>query len=125
MVDPSVYDNRFLRVGDMGRIDEAGRLYLTGRKRRFIDTGGYKVHPAEIEDLLLTHPLVAEVAVVGIEAGGAEVVKAVIVARSDCNSESILAYCRDRLAGYKAPAVVEFTDKLPKSALGKESCAAA
>jgi long-chain acyl-CoA synthetase len=110
----------FFYTGDLGRKDEAGRIYITGRKRRFIDTGGYKVDPIEIEDVLKIHPNVAEAVVVGVEVPGEmEVIKAAIVPRGECKRDEILAYCRARLADYKLPAIIDFVAEIPKSALGK------
>jgi long-chain acyl-CoA synthetase len=109
-------------TGDLGKLDQQGHLYITGRKKILIDTGGRKVDPIEIEDLLMTHPHVKEVVVVGVkDAIAGEVVKAVIVPKTLATAEerSISAYCKERLAEFKVPKIIEFREEIPKSPLGK------
>jgi long-chain acyl-CoA synthetase len=106
--------------GDVGQMDGAGRLYLTGRISLFINRGAHKVNPYEVEELLERHPKVREVAVVGVAGEhGEEKVKAVIVASAPCDPEEIIEFCRSRLADFKIPSIVEFRAELPKSASGK------
>ncbi len=110
----------FFFTGDLGKKDEKGRLFITGRKKIFIESGGEKVDPLEIEQVLLTHPAVREVAVVGIPGPyGGQSIKAVIVAEGMPTELEVLLYCKDRLSDYKIPHVVEFRDALPRSPLGK------
>jgi long-chain acyl-CoA synthetase len=110
----------FFFPGDMGRKDADGRVYLMGRRSLFINRGGFKVNPYEVEDAISTHPNVAEVAVVGIEGDyGDEKIKAVVVAREGLEARDVIEHCRARLADFKVPSVVEFRDELPKSATGK------
>lgn len=112
-------DDHFL-TGDLGKKDEKGRLYITGRKKIFIDTGGHKVDPLEIEDILITHPKVSEAVVVGTKGPyEGEIVKAIIVPKVECEEREIILYCRDKLAEFKIPKVIEFREEIPKSALGK------
>jgi len=119
-INASVFHGGWFYTGDLGWMDEAGRLYLTGRKRIFIDTGGYKVDPAEIEDVLCTHPQVAEAVVVGMSGADAgELIKAVIVPIGTCDEQEILSYCSSRLAQFKIPRIVEFRTALPRNGLGK------
>lgn len=119
-LNKEVFKNGYFFTGDLGKKDKDGRLYITGRKKIFIDTGGYKVDPLEIEDILITHPAVKEAVVVGIEAlYGGEIIKAVIVLKGDCNENEIMSYCQDRLADFKVPRIVEFINEIPKSPLGK------
>jgi long-chain acyl-CoA synthetase len=109
-------------TGDLGKKDYLGRLYITGRKKLLIDTGGRKIDPIEIEDILLTHPRVKEVVVVGVKGNHAgEIVKAVIVqqGREQFESREILGYCKERLAEFKIPKIIEFRSEIPKSPLGK------
>ncbi|HIK05149.1 MAG TPA: acyl--CoA ligase [Trichormus sp. M33_DOE_039] len=109
-------------TGDLGKKDNFGRLYITGRKKLLIDTGGRKIDPIEIEDILLTHPKVKEVVVVGVKGHHAgEIVKAVIVqqGRDKCEDREILGYCKERLAEFKIPKIIEFRSEIPKSPLGK------
>jgi len=112
-------DGYFL-TGDLGRRDEKGMLYLEGRKKFFINKGGYKINPQEIEDLLAGHPKVEEVAVVGVPtAFEDEKVKAVVVTSASCQAEEIVEYCRGKIADFKIPSLVEFREDLPKSPTGK------
>lgn len=109
-------------TGDLGKIDESGRLYITGRKKILIDTGGRKVDPIEIEDVLVTHPSIKEAVVVGTRGFFAgEIVKAVIVTEGSqkCDAKEISAYCKARLAEFKVPKIIEFREEIPKSPLGK------
>ncbi len=109
-------------TGDLGKIDESGRLYITGRKKILIDTGGRKVDPIEIEDVLLTHPNIKEAVVVGVKGFFAgEIIKAVIVPQESqtCEEREISDYCKARLAEFKVPRIIEFRDEIPKSPLGK------
>jgi long-chain acyl-CoA synthetase len=114
------FKNGYFFTGDLGKKDENNRLYVTGRKKILIDTGGYKVDPLEIEDILITHPKVKEAVVVGTkEPYVGEIIKAVIVLQDKCNEDEILSYCKDRIAGFKVPKLVEFREHIPKSPLGK------
>jgi long-chain acyl-CoA synthetase len=115
--------NGWLYTGDIGRLDEEGYLYIVGRKKEMIIRGGYNVYPREIEELLYEHPAVQECAVIGMphpELG--EEVKAVIYLKDGQRTtpEEIRAYCRDRVAAFKYPRVVEVrSEPLPKTATGK------
>jgi long-chain acyl-CoA synthetase len=111
----------WFRSGDRGRIDEDGRLFITGRKKLLIDVRGDKVDPIEVEDVLAVHPKVAEVVVVGVESGvpGEELVKAVVVPAGDCQERELIRYCRERLADYKVPSRVEFREEIPTGPGGK------
>lgn len=113
-------DGRYF-TGDLGRLDEDGRLFLQGRKKLLIEVGGYKVDPVEVEDVIVAHPSVAEAIVVGVagEGAGEESVKAVVVPKDDCSQAELIGFCRERLANYKLPRTVEFRDEIPKSPLGK------
>ena len=114
------HDGYFL-TGDRGRLDDDGRLYITGRKKLLIDVKGDKVDPIEVEDVLATHPKVGEVVVVGVESSieGEEVIKAVVVPERPCEDRELIRFCRERLANYKVPQIVEFRDEIPKSSMGK------
>jgi long-chain acyl-CoA synthetase len=109
-------------TGDLGKFDPSGRLYITGRKKILIDTGGRKVDPIEIEDVLITHPSIKEAVVVGVQGVFAgEIIKAVIVPQESqtCEAKEISTYCQARLAEFKVPKIIEFRDEIPKSPLGK------
>jgi len=107
--------------GDLGSLDEAGYLRIEGRSKELIISGGYNVYPREVEEVLLAHPAVAEVAVVGSpsEEWG-EVVTAYVVCDGPAPSEAELAaFTADRLAPFKRPRQVRYVDALPRNALGK------
>ena len=106
--------------GDIGRKDFDGRVYLLGRKSFFINRGGYKVNPYELEELIDLHPKVRESVVVGVETRyGDEIVKAIVVPSGDCEEREIVEHCRGKVADFKIPSVVEFRSELPKSVTGK------
>jgi long-chain acyl-CoA synthetase len=108
-------------TGDLGRIDAEGRLFITGRKKLFIEVAGHKVDPVEVEDVLVAHPKVREAVVVGVQGRveGEEIVKAAIVADDGCEQRELIAYCQERLANFKVPQIVEFHEEIPRSPLGK------
>jgi fatty-acyl-CoA synthase len=115
---------RFFRTGDLGRYDEEGYFFIVDRLKRMINASGYKVWPAEVEAILYGHPDVLEACVIASsDAHRGETVKAVIVlkesSRGAISPQSIIAWCRDHMAAYKVPRVVELVDSLPKSATGK------
>ena len=112
-------DGYFL-TGDLGRFDESDKLYLVGRKKFFINRGGYKINPWELETLIGAHPKVEEVVVVGVPTTyGDERVKAIIVPRTNCSAQEIIAHCSGKIAGFKVPSLVEFRQNLPKTSTGK------
>lgn len=110
-------------TGDLARIAEGGYVEIVGRKRERILRGGYSVFPAEVEAVLLTHPAVAEAAVVGVpHAELGEEVGAFVVLKPGAAAttpEALVEYCRERLAGFKYPRRVALLDALPRSATGK------
>jgi fatty-acyl-CoA synthase len=115
---------RFFRTGDLGRYDDEGYFFIVDRLKRMINASGYKVWPAEVEAILYGHPGVLEACVIASgDAHRGETVKALIVlrehARGTTSPESIIAWCREHMAAYKVPRVVELADSLPKSATGK------
>ncbi len=115
---------RYFRSGDIGMVDDEGYFFMTDRVKRMINASGFKVWPAEIENLLYAHPAVHEACVVGTrDAYRGESVKAVIVLkeafRGRVSAEEIIAWSRERMAAYKYPRAVEFVDALPKSPVGK------
>ena len=112
-------------LGDVGRVDEDGFLYLTDRKAFMIISGGVNIYPQEAENVLITHPKVADVAVIGVpnEEFGEEV-KAVVqlaegVAESEETAEELLEFCRSKLARIKCPKTVDFDPALPRHPTGK------
>ncbi len=110
----------WLHTGDVGYADAEGFFYIVDRLKEFIKYKGYQVAPAELEALLLTHPAVADAAVIPkADAEAGEVPKAFVVKRSDVTAEEIMAFVAERVAAYKKVRVVEFIEKVPKSASGK------
>lgn len=119
-VNKEVFRNGYFFTGDLGIRDREGLLYLVGRKKFFINKGGYKINPHDIEQLLESHPKVEEVVVVGAPTSyGDEKVKAVIVLKEPCREEEIVEYCLGKIADFKIPSLIEFRDSLPKSPTGK------
>ncbi len=113
----------WLYTGDIGYMDADGYLFLVDRKTDLIKTSGYQVWPREIEDVIATHPAVAEVGVAKMpDAVKGEVAKAWVVLRPGTSTTAgdIRAYCHEHLAPYKVPAVVEFRHTLPKTLLGSK-----
>ena len=112
----------WLHTGDIGVIDERGNLRITDRLKDMYVVGGFNAYPAEIEQVLATHPAIAESAVVGMpDERMGEVGKAFVVARpgASVNSDEVIAFARERLANYKVPRSVEVVDALPRNASGK------
>ncbi len=115
---------RFFRSGDMGRIDEDGYFFMTDRLKRMINASGFKVWPAEVEALMFRHPAIQEACVIATkDAYRGESVKAVVVLRAShqgqVSERDIIDWCRDNMAVYKVPRVIQFADALPKSGSGK------
>ncbi len=118
-------DKGWRTLGDIGYLDEDGYLYVTDRQAHMIISGGVNVYPQEAENVLLSHPAVLDVAVIGVpDSEMGEAVKAVVQA-TDPDAvgseleEEILAFCRDELASYKCPRSVDFVDELPRDPNGK------
>lgn len=110
----------WLRTGDLGTIDEAGRLRIVGRKKDMFIVGGFNAYPAEIEGLLLNHSAVSQVAVLGVpDERLGQVGKAFVVPNSPIDAQDLIDWCRERLAGFKVPRSVEFVQALPVNATGK------
>ncbi|WP_097459878.1 long-chain fatty acid--CoA ligase [Mangrovitalea sediminis] len=114
----------FFRTGDLGYYDEEGYFFLVDRVKRMINASGYKVWPAEVESMMYKHPAIQEACVISTpDPRRGETVKAVVVLRADAGNditeESVVAWCHENMAAYKAPRVVEFRDSLPRSGTGK------
>ena len=115
---------RFFRTGDLASMDEDGYFFLRDRLKRMINASGYKVWPTEVENAMYEHPAIHEACVIAVPDGRrGESVKALVVLkpqeRGRVGEEDVVAWCRERMAVYKAPRVVEFLDSLPKSGTGK------
>ncbi|MFF9504912.1 long-chain fatty acid--CoA ligase [Streptomyces sp. NPDC014656] len=115
-------DGRWLRTGDIARIDDEGFAYIVDRAKDMFVSGGENVYPAEVEDVLLTHPAVAECAVIGVpDPVWGEVGRAVVVLRpgTHADQDDILGHLAGRLAKYKIPRSLVVTEALPRTASGK------
>ncbi|MGQ0467408.1 MAG: AMP-binding protein [Sporichthyaceae bacterium] len=118
-------DRGWSTVGDLGYLDEDGYLYLTGRAGYTIISGGVNIYPAEIEEALVAHPAVADVAVFGLpDPEYGEQVVAVVQLDSPATAADLIEHVRGRLARFKAPKRVEFVDVLPRLPSGKMNKAA-
>ncbi len=116
----SVYRGDLATLGDVGYVDEDGYLYVVDRRKDLVITGGANVYPAEVEAVLIRHPHVAEVAVIGLpDEEYGEIVTAVVVADGELTAEDLIAYCREHLVGYKCIRRVEMVDALPRDPMGK------
>jgi fatty-acyl-CoA synthase len=116
------FRNGWFHSGDLGVMDEEGYLTVVDRKKDMIKTGGENVASREVEEMVFTHPAVSEVAVFGVpHPKWIEAVMAVVVLRAGhrASVDELLRYCRERMAGYKAPKLVEIVEALPKNASGK------
>jgi long-chain acyl-CoA synthetase len=108
--------------GDIGYMDEDGYFHIADRKKDIIIAGGYNIYPADVEAVLFEHPAVKEGAVIGVpDERRGETVKAFVVLKEGetATEEEIIAFCRERMAAYRVPRIVEFRDDLPKSMVGK------
>jgi fatty-acyl-CoA synthase len=115
---------RFLRTGDIGHYDDDGYFFVTDRLKRVINAAGFKVWPAEVEAMMYAHPEIQEACVIAAhDERRGETVKAVVVLRpgaaADAAPAAIAAWCREHMAAYKVPRIVEVVDALPRSATGK------
>jgi HIP---CoA ligase len=110
----------WLRTGDLGQLDEAGRLRIVGRVKDMFIVGGFNAYPAEIENALLRHPAVRQAAVIGIpDQRLGEVGMAFVVVSAGISGDDIIDWSRREMANYKVPRVVEIVDELPLNATGK------
>ncbi|MEV0685432.1 FadD3 family acyl-CoA ligase [Nocardia sp. NPDC050378] len=110
----------WLHTGDLGELDIDGHLRIVGRKKDMFIVGGFNVYPAEVEGYLLEHPGVAQAAVVGVpDERLGQVGRAYVVSADAVTEDELIAWSRDRMAGYKVPRSVRFLDALPLNATGK------
>jgi long-chain acyl-CoA synthetase len=114
--------NGWFHTGDIGTLDTDGYLSIVDRKKDMILRGGFNVFPRELEEVILTHPAVSLVAVVGVpDARLGEEVKAFVVKKpgAEVSEDGLIAWCKEQFAAYKYPRFVEFRTELPMSATGK------
>ncbi len=117
-----IQGQRFFRTGDLGYVDEDGYFFLVDRLKRMINASGFKVWPAEVENMMFAHPAIQEACVVAIrDPQRGESVKLVAVLREDqsATEAEVIAWARGRMAAYKVPHAVEFVERLPRSGTGK------
>jgi len=113
---------RYFLTGDIGHLDDEGFLIITDRKKDMIIVGGFNVYPKDVEEILYTHPKVANAAVIGLpDPQAGEKVKAFIQLKPDAQAteEEFMAWCKENITGYKRPRAIEFRDSLPTSIVGK------
>jgi acyl-CoA synthetase (AMP-forming)/AMP-acid ligase II len=113
-----------LHTGDLARQDEDGFIYLVDRKKDMIVSGGENIYSREVEEALMSHPDVADAAVIGVpDPKWGEAVKGIVVRKPEagCTAEEILAHCRTLIAGYKCPKSLEFIAEIPRLPSGKVS----
>lgn len=115
---------RWLRTGDIGKMDEDGYFYIVDRLKDMIKYKGHSIYPREIEETMLKHPAIQEVCVIGIpDPIAGETIKAYVVLRPDYKGKitenELIEWSKQRMASYKYPRIIEFRDELPKSAAGK------
>jgi len=115
-------EDGWLKTGDVGFMDEDGYVTIVDRKKDVINASGFNVYPKEIDELLITHPKILEVCTIGVpDAYRGETVKVFIVTKAGqtMTAEEVINFCKEKLAGYKVPKLVEFIAALPKSVVGK------
>jgi len=109
-------------TGDIGYMDDEGYLFIVDRKKDMIIAGGYNIYPRDIDEVLFEHPKIQEACAVGVpDPYRGETVKAFVVTKpgETLTEDEVMSYCREKLAAYKAPKLVEFMDELPKTMIGK------
>ncbi len=114
--------NGWLHTGDVGYLDENGYLFIMDRSKDMIISGGENIYPREIEEVLVRHPAVGEVSVIGVpDSKWGEAIKAVVSLNTDktATEQELIDFCKDNIASYKKPKSVDFVDELPKSNYGK------
>jgi acyl-CoA synthetase (AMP-forming)/AMP-acid ligase II len=118
----ALVEGGWFRSGDAGYLDEAGYIFLTDRIKDMIVSGGENIYPIEVENVLAAHPDVADVGVIGVPSDKwGETVKAIVVLKpgAETSADDLIAYCRERLAGFKCPTSIDFLPELPRTPSGK------
>lgn len=118
--DAASFSGGWFRTGDLGTLDEDGYITLVGRLKELINRGGEKIAPAEIDEVLLAHPAVAEAVCFGVpHPSWGEEIEVAIVLRADASAEELIRYCRAHVAAFKVPKRVHLLDAIPRTASGK------
>ena len=119
----STLKDGWVHTGDMAKLDADGYMTFCGRFKEMIKVSGYSVFPEEVESIMVKHPSVAQVAVIGIDdAQKGQAVKAVVIARKGApavSAQELIDWCREQMSVYKAPKEIEFRDALPTTGTGK------
>src|SRR6185503_15541444 len=118
----AIDEKGWLKTGDIGVMDERGYLTITDRKKDMFIVGGFNCYPAEIEKMMLAHPEIAEVAIIGMpdeRLGEVGMAFVVLAPGARTSVESIAQFCRERMANYKVPRAIRVVERLPTNALGK------
>jgi long-chain acyl-CoA synthetase len=120
-LNAEAFRDGYFHTGDLGCLDEGGRLCLLGRKKFIIDVAGHKVDPMEVEDALSEHVAVDDVIVIGVanDQGSDQLVSAYVVANRQIGAAELIAFSRERLANFKVPQHVSFISEVPKNQMGK------
>jgi long-chain acyl-CoA synthetase len=114
------FSGGYFRTGDLGMLDHSGNIHILGRKQMVINAAGNKIDPVEIKNVLLSFSQVKDAFVTGMtNKKGMEIVKAIVVAQPNCTVNDIMKFCKDHLADYKIPRVIEFRDEIPINMMGK------
>ncbi len=114
--------NGWLHTGDLARMDDEGFFYIVDRKKEMIVSGGENIYPKEIEDVLIKHPAISDVVVIGVpDPDWGESVKAFVVAREGqtIDEQEVVSFCKKNLASYKKPKAVAFISEIPRNPSGK------
>jgi len=117
-----VLKDGWLHTGDMGRMDALGYLYIVDRKKEMIISGGENIYAKEVEDVLFSHPSVAQAVVIGVpDDKWGEAVKGLVIKKNgaEVSEDELIDFCKNRLSSYKKPKSIEFMDSFPKSTVGK------
>lgn len=112
----------WLYTGDIAYMDEDGYVYIVDRKKDMIIASGYNIYPRDVEEVIYQHPAIKEAVVVGVpDAYRGETVKAVVVLKEgqQVSEDELISFCREKLAAFKVPRIVEFRSELPKTSVGK------
>lgn len=120
LTTPSSYEPGVFTLGEVGRVDDEGYVYITDRTADLVVSGGVNIYPAEVERVLLTHPDVEDVAVFGVPVADlGEELRALVVVKGHVTAAELMALCRSELAGFKCPRALDLVESLPRTTMGK------
>ena len=120
LTSPGTYEPGVFTLGEVGRVDDEGYVYITDRTADLVVSGGVNIYPAEVERVLLTHPDVVDVAVFGVPVPDlGEELRALVVVKGSVSAAELIALCRSQLAGFKCPRTLDLVESLPRTTMGK------